>query len=211
MVSQKQEETRLNHERSRRNKLALGATALIAGVALVAAACGGGTSSKDKTATAAAKGGTTPAATTAATKSAATAAATSAATKAATTPSAGATAASTAASGGTGDAGVKVADTAKGKTLTDGAGLTLYTFDNDKTAGKSSCNGGCATAWPPLMGAAAPTGVTGASGEFTVVTRDDGSKQVAYQGKPLYRFATDKAPGDTNGDGVGGVWHLAAP
>ena len=102
----------MSQGRSRRSRLAFGATALIAGVALIAAACGGSTSDKDKTATAAAKGGTTPA-TSAATKvagatSAATSAATAAATKSAATPAAGAT----------GKATVNVADTAIGKDTT---------------------------------------------------------------------------------------------
>lgn len=182
--------------RSRFGKIAFGASALIAGVSLVAAACGGGTSSADKTATAAKGGGTTPAAT-------------NAATKAATTPAAAATTAATAASGASG--GVKIGDTTKlGKVLTDDKGMTLYTFKNDTTPGKSSCNGGCATNWPPVMATSAPK-VDGATGEFTVITRDDGAKQVTYKGAPLYLYAADKAAGDTNGDGVGGVWSAAKP
>lgn len=182
--------------------MALGGTALVVGAALIGAACGGGTSDKDKTATAAKGGGTTPAATSAATKAAATSAATA--------PASGATtAATTAASGASG--GVKVGDTTKlGKVLTDDKGLTLYTFKNDTTPGKSSCNGGCATNWPPALATTAPK-VDGATGEFTLITRDDGAKQVAYKGAPLYTYAADKAAGDTNGDGVGGVWSAAKP
>src|SRR3954470_486133 len=70
----------------------------------------------------------------------------------------------------------KVADTSKGKALVDAKGMTLYTFDRD-TAGKSACNGQCAQNWPPLM--AADGGA--ASGDWSVVTRDDGSKQWAYK------------------------------
>jgi len=108
---------------------------------------------------------------------------------------------------------IKVGTTAKGAVLTDSAGFSLYTFDNDKTPGSSSCNGGCAATWPPATTttAAAPSGITGASGAFSVITRDDGTKQIAYNGKPLYRYTPDKAPGDTTGDGVGNVWHLAKP
>jgi predicted lipoprotein with Yx(FWY)xxD motif len=108
---------------------------------------------------------------------------------------------------------VKVGTTAKGAALTDNAGLSLYTFDNDKTPGTSSCSGGCATTWPPVTttAATAPSGVTGASGAFSVLTRGDGAKQIAYNGAPLYRYAADKAPGDTTGDGVGNIWHLAKP
>lgn len=66
-------------------------------------------------------------------------------------------------------------DTAKGKALVDTKGMTLYVFDKD-SAGKSACNGACATNWPPLTAAAdaKPTG------SFTLVTRDDGAKQWAY-------------------------------
>lgn len=97
---------------------------------------------------------------------------------------------------------VKVA----GGTLTDPQGLTLYTFDRD-TAGKSACNGGCATNWPPLM--AAPG--TSATGDYSVITRDDGGKQWAYRGKPLYRFSKDAKPGDRMGDNFNNAWHAATP
>jgi predicted lipoprotein with Yx(FWY)xxD motif len=100
----------------------------------------------------------------------------------------------------------KSADTAKGKALVDAKGLTLYTFDRD-AAGKSNCNGVCATNWPPLMAGADAK----ASGDWTIVTRDDGGKQWAYKGKPLYEFAKDTKPGDVTGDGVNSVWHIAAP
>jgi len=108
---------------------------------------------------------------------------------------------------------IKVGTSAKGNVLTDSAGLSLYTFDNDTAAGKSACNGGCANAWPSMTTAAAapPSGISGASGAFSLITRDDGAKQVAYNGKPLYRYAADAGPGGTAGDGVGNVWHLAKP
>ena len=101
----------------------------------------------------------------------------------------------------------KTGDSAKGKVLTDGKGMTLYTFDKD-AGGKSACNGPCATNWPPLMAAADAK----ASGGYTVVTRDDGGKQWAYKGKPLYGWKNDKKPGDTTGDGVANnTWHIAKP
>ncbi len=108
---------------------------------------------------------------------------------------------------------IKLGTTAKGTVLMDSTGFSLYMFDNDKTPGASSCNGGCSSTWPPIMttAAAAPSGITGATGAFSLITRDDGTKQVAYKGKPLYRYTPDKAAGDTTGDGVGGVWHLATP
>ncbi len=92
--------------------------------------------------------------------------------------------------------------------LTDPQGLTLYTFDRDTAgSGKSACNGPCATNWPPLM--AAPG--TSASGQYTIITRDDGGKQWAYRGMPLYRFAKDAKPGDRAGDNLNNVWHVAKP
>ncbi|HUN49865.1 MAG TPA: hypothetical protein VMU42_02060 [Candidatus Sulfotelmatobacter sp.] len=101
----------------------------------------------------------------------------------------------------------KTADTSKGKVLVDEKGMTLYVFDKD-TAGKSVCNGPCAVNWPPL--AAADNAK--ASGNWTVVARDDGKKMWAYKGHPLYTWKNDKAPGDTDGDGkLNGAWHVATP
>ena len=85
-------------------------------------------------------------------------------------------------------------------------GMTLYTFDNDSTgSGKSVCNGPCATNWPPLYAAENDM----ATGDWSIVTRDDGKKQWAYKGKPLYFWAKDQKPGDATGDGFNGVWHVA--
>ena len=100
----------------------------------------------------------------------------------------------------------KVADASKGKALVDAKGMTLYTFDRD-AAGKSNCNGQCAQNWPPLMAAADAT----ASGDWSVVTRDDGAKQWAYKGKPLYTWVKDTQAGEVTGDGVNNVWHIAQP
>ncbi len=101
----------------------------------------------------------------------------------------------------------KVGDTSKGKAFVDSKGMTLYTFDKD-SAGKSACNGPCATNWPPLKAADGEK----AGADMTVVTRDDGSKMWAYKGKPLYTFAKDTKAGDTNGDGfLNGAWHIAKP
>jgi predicted lipoprotein with Yx(FWY)xxD motif len=90
-------------------------------------------------------------------------------------------------------------------------GKTLYTFDKD-VAGKSNCSGQCLTNWPALIvpNVAAITLGTGlAAADFASVTRDDGTLQVAFKAVPLYFFAGDTKPGDKNGDGVGGIWHLA--
>jgi predicted lipoprotein with Yx(FWY)xxD motif len=100
----------------------------------------------------------------------------------------------------------EIADSRKGKVLTDAKGMTLYTFDKDST-GKSVCNRKCAINWPPLMA----TGNAEATGDYTVITRDDGKKQWAYKGNPLYTWVKDKKPGDVTGDGVNNVWHVARP
>jgi predicted lipoprotein with Yx(FWY)xxD motif len=102
---------------------------------------------------------------------------------------------------------VKIADTTKGKVLVNTDGMTLYTFDRDDNSGTSNCNGKCAVNWPPL--AAAADGIK--AGDWSVVVRNDGSKQWAYKGKPLYTWMDDKRPGDTDGDGRNNVWHVAVP
>ena len=90
-------------------------------------------------------------------------------------------------------------------TLTNAAGMTLYTFDKD-AAGKSACNGPCAANWPPLMA----VGDAKAKGDWSIITRDDGTKQWAWKGKPLYAWSKDQKPGDKTGDGfLNGVWHAA--
>ena len=89
--------------------------------------------------------------------------------------------------------------------MTNSAGMTLYTFDKDTSgSGKSVCNGPCATNWPPLKANADDQ----ASGEWSVITRDDGSKQWAFKGKPLYLWSKDQKPGDRTGDGfLNNAWH----
>ena len=99
---------------------------------------------------------------------------------------------------------------AAGKYLTGAGGMTLYIFKKD-SAGKSACDGDCAVKWPPLIVTGAATAGAGVSGALTTITRSDGSKQVAYDGQPLYYFANDAAPGDTNGQGAGDVWFIAGP
>ena len=99
----------------------------------------------------------------------------------------------------------KVMNGPKGKIYTAQNGMTLYIFDKDEK-GKSNCSGECAAAWPPLMADA----TSKASGEWTIVERADGSKQWAYEGKPVYTFVKDKKAGDVTGDGFKNVWHVVA-
>lgn len=88
------------------------------------------------------------------------------------------------------------------------SGMTLYTFDKDMAgSGKSTCNGPCATNWPPLVVAQGDA----ASDDFSIITRDDGSKQWAVKGKPVYYWVKDSKPGDKTGDGFNKVWQVAKP
>jgi predicted lipoprotein with Yx(FWY)xxD motif len=198
---------------SRKRTLVVVASGIIGGIALVGAACGGGTSSADKTSTVVAKGGaSTPAATKAVASTSGTTptkpAGTS--TKAAGTPAAS----GTSASGTTGSASVNVGDTAIGKVLVDNKGMTLYTFKNDIAgSGKSTVPAAILPNWPPLTASAsgAETNGAGVTGDLATASLDDGTKVVTYKGLPLYHFVNDTAVGDTKGDKLGGIWFVAVP
>ena len=95
-----------------------------------------------------------------------------------------------------------------GPVLVDRSGMTLYYFERDDSGNKSTCNDACAEKRPPLP--AADNAV--AAGDFTVITRNDGKKMWAYRYRPLYRFQSDRAPGDTNGSfDATNLWHVARP
>ena len=87
--------------------------------------------------------------------------------------------------------------------------MTLYTFDKDTAgSGKSACNGQCATNWPALMAMDSDKPM----GDLSIVTRDDGKKQWAAKGWPLYYWSKDSKAGDKTGDGVAnGAWKVARP
>jgi predicted lipoprotein with Yx(FWY)xxD motif len=110
-----------------------------------------------------------------------------------------------------GPAEVKAKDVSIGKILVDGKDMTLYLFEKDK-AGKPTCTGGCATAWPPLLTTGKVTAGPGVNASWLGVTdRSDGTKQVIYHGWPLYHFAKDTKPGDMSGQGVsafGAKWYV---
>jgi predicted lipoprotein with Yx(FWY)xxD motif len=92
--------------------------------------------------------------------------------------------------------------------LTGSNGMTLYVFDKDAAgSGKSACNDACASNWPPLFA----TNDDAAKGDYSIITRDDGKKQWALKGKPLYYWSKDKKPGEMSGDGMNNVWHVAKP
>ncbi|HET9203928.1 MAG TPA: hypothetical protein VFP67_12410 [Acidimicrobiia bacterium] len=102
--------------------------------------------------------------------------------------------------------GIHTADTDLGAILVDGEGFTLYLFTND-TEGTSNCNEGCIENWPAVPGDTTVGADLDAS-LFSTITRADGSEQLAVNGMPLYRYTPDEAPGDINGQGVGGVWFV---
>jgi predicted lipoprotein with Yx(FWY)xxD motif len=102
-------------------------------------------------------------------------------------------------------------DPTLGDFLTDSEGRTLYLFTKDTEMGVSTCGGDCATNWPAYTAAEPLTLPEGVDGELTLVDTPDGVKTVAYNGIPLYYFAGDTEPGQTNGQGKGGVWWVVAP
>ncbi len=102
--------------------------------------------------------------------------------------------------------------TVKGKSvtiLTDAQGKTLYYFTPD-TSTKAACTAACAQNWPPLLatGSGTLTGATSLPGKLTMQTTENGN-QVEYNGHPLYTFAGDSGPGQTNGEGKLGKWFVA--
>ena len=110
-------------------------------------------------------------------------------------------------------ASVKAAGSAEGQILVDGSGRTLYLFGAD-TGSTSNCNGSCATAWPPDTTTGKPTS-TGVNASLVGTSvRSDKATQVTYKGHPLYYFAGDSKPGETNGQGstaFGGKWYVVSP
>ena len=97
----------------------------------------------------------------------------------------------------------------EGGLLVSAEGMTLYVFDRDQAAGpgKSVCVTRCATNWPPLVALeeASP------SGDYAIITREDGARQWTYKGRPLYLWIKDRKPGDATGDGLNKVWHVVKP
>jgi predicted lipoprotein with Yx(FWY)xxD motif len=171
--------------------------AVLLGTALLAAACGSSTSSSSSPAS------TATGAAAASSSSAPAAASSSSAPAAASSSSA--PAAATVITTHTGSAGTY---------LTNSSGRAVYLWVKDP-AGKSVCDGACADAWPPVTTTGAPTASGGAvATDLGTFTRSDGTKQVTYDGHPLYYFAGDSGPGMTAGqgvDGFGALWWLVSP
>ena len=100
--------------------------------------------------------------------------------------------------------------TVQGKSITalvNSQGMTLYYRTSDTAS--SVCSGSCASAWPPLISTSTPSAASALPGTLSLLTDANGS-QVTYNGHPLYTYSGDTAPGQTNGEGTGGVWFVAA-
>jgi predicted lipoprotein with Yx(FWY)xxD motif len=123
----------------------------------------------------------------------------------------GAPSPSAAGSDGSGGASIALASSTLGKILVDGKGQTLYLFQADKGTA-STCNGACASAWPPLTTTGKPIAGPGASAaKLGTTKRSDGRTEVTYNGHPLYTFVGDSAPGQTSGQGnqaFGAEWDV---
>ena len=113
--------------------------------------------------------------------------------------------------GGGGAASVGTADVGDlGTVLVDGTGMTLYLFESD-TGSTSNCTDACAGTWPALTTHGDATATGGADASLLgTTTRDDGSTQVTYDGHPIYRYSGDTAPGQANGEDIGGVWYAVS-
>lgn len=106
---------------------------------------------------------------------------------------------------------VETGDSGLGMILTDANGMTLYFFLND-TSSESTCYDDCAGNWPSFATEGEPQAGAGIDASLLgTTTRTDGTVQITYNGKPLYLFAGDQNPGDTNGQGIGDVWYVASP
>jgi predicted lipoprotein with Yx(FWY)xxD motif len=153
----------------------------------------------------------------AATLAACSSAASSTAAAPAASPTGSPAAASPAGTGAGASSGGTVITTAKssaGTVLATASGRAVYLWVKD-TGDMSNCNGACASAWPPVTTTATATAAGGAqASDIGTITRSDGTKQVTYDGHPLYYFAGDSGPGTASGqgsDGFGAKWWLVAP
>src|SRR5262249_45264261 len=102
--------------------------------------------------------------------------------------------------------GVTVKERGDGWTFVNDKGLALYTFDRDlRTPGESACDADCAKQWPPLKAADDAKAI----GDWSIISRKDGSKQWAFRGRPLYGYAEEGGSNTAYGDGQGETWYVA--
>ena len=104
---------------------------------------------------------------------------------------------------------IKVGSSKLGKIVINGRGMSAYFYDLDKAnSGKSACSGACLKYWPPLLSPTSKPLVSGVSGHISTIATPQGKRQITINGRPLYTFSRDRAPGDINGQGSEGIWHL---
>ena len=107
---------------------------------------------------------------------------------------------------------VKIERTRWGPVITNGAGRTLYVYVDDLlTKASSACTGDCANDWPQALVTGKVALARGISGHVGTITRSDGLRQLAIDGRPLYTFSGDRRPGDLRGNGVGNIWWAMTP
>jgi predicted lipoprotein with Yx(FWY)xxD motif len=124
-------------------------------------------------------------------------------------------ASSTGSTGSTGSSAaattVDTRSTSLGVVLVTPGGMTLY-HRTDEHSGQVKCLADCTPTWPPytVPAGTTPTGASGVTGLATTM-RPDGTTQVTFNGQPLYRFSGDSSPGQTNGNGISGIWYAEKP
>jgi predicted lipoprotein with Yx(FWY)xxD motif len=107
---------------------------------------------------------------------------------------------------------VKIEQTRWGPVLADGKGMTLYVYVDDLlTKASSACVGDCANDWPPALVSGKVVLARGIAGHVGEITRSDGLHQLTIDGRPLYAFSGDRAPGDLRGNGIGNIWWAMTP
>jgi predicted lipoprotein with Yx(FWY)xxD motif len=107
-------------------------------------------------------------------------------------------------------ASVRVARSKLGRILVDSRGMTLYLLTADRR-GRSSCYSGCARLWPPATVSGHPIAGPGLTAKLTTTRRRDHTRQLVYNGHPLYTLVADTRPGQTNGQGYSGTWFVLSP
>jgi predicted lipoprotein with Yx(FWY)xxD motif len=111
-----------------------------------------------------------------------------------------------------GDVVLTTGDSELGEIVVDGDGLTVYYFSSDQPgSGESTCTGECLAAWPPVHAGSEDPQVEGVDAEVGTITGTDGELQVTLDGRPVYLYAGDSAPGDVTGQGLNDVWWVVAP
>ncbi|MFE5307026.1 hypothetical protein [Isoptericola sp. NPDC056605] len=114
--------------------------------------------------------------------------------------------------GSAGTAALSTAETSLGTVVVDGQGMTVYYYTPDKAgSGESACTGECLAAWPPVHAGKGTPQVQGVTAEVGTIPGNDGEPQVTLDGRPVYLYAGDAAPGDVDGQGLQDIWWVVAP